>query len=71
MRKGATDNDVLARLAADPRLGLTAEQLDSLVAEPIAFTGAAVAQTQEVLRRVADVTARHPEAAAYAPAGIL
>ena len=28
MRKGAADNDVLARLAADPRLGLTAEQLD-------------------------------------------
>ena len=34
MRKGAADNDVLARLAADQRLGLTAEQLDSLVAEP-------------------------------------
>jgi adenylosuccinate lyase len=71
LRTGAADNDVLARLAADPRLGLTAEQLETLVAEPVSFTGAAVAQTREVVRRVAEVTARHPEAAAYVPAGIL
>jgi adenylosuccinate lyase len=71
MRQGAAVNDVLARLAADPRLGLTAEQLDSLVAEPIAFTGAAVAQTEEVVRRVTDVVAEHPEAAAYVPGAIL
>ena len=71
MRKGAAENDVLARLAADDRLGLTGDQLDSLVAEPITFTGAAVAQVQEVVRRVAEVTARHPEAAAYSPGAIL
>jgi len=71
MRKGAANNDVLARLAADPRLGLTAEQLVGLVAEPITFTGAAVAQTEAVVRRVAEVTARFPEAAAYAPGTIL
>jgi len=71
LRQGAAANDVLARLAADPRLGLTATQLDSLVAEPITFTGAAVAQTEEVVRRVAEVVSRHPEAAAYAPGTIL
>ncbi len=71
MRRGAADNDVLARLAADDRLGLTAEQLDILVAEPITFTGASVAQVQEVVLRVADVTARHPQAAAYSPGAIL
>ncbi|GAB3247739.1 adenylosuccinate lyase [Nocardioides dilutus] len=71
MRQGASDNDVLARLAADPRLGLTGPQLDSLVADPITFTGAAVAQTQEVVRRVAEVAARHPQAAAYSPGAIL
>ena len=71
MRKGAAGNDVLARLAADPRLGLTADQLAGLVAEPITFTGAAVAQTQAVVRRVAEVTARFPEAAAYVPGEIL
>ena len=41
------------------------------VAEPITFTGAAVAQTQAVCRRVAEVVARHPEAAAYSPGAIL
>jgi adenylosuccinate lyase len=71
MRRGQAENDVFARLAADQRLGLSADQLASLVAEPITFTGAAVAQVQTVVRRVAEVTARHPEAAAYAPGAIL
>src|SRR3954451_9370035 len=44
MRRGQVENDVLDRLAADPRLGLTSEQLGSLVADPITFTGAAVDQ---------------------------
>ena len=43
MRKGQAENDVFDRLAADERLGLTADQLATLVAEPITFTGAAVA----------------------------
>ncbi|MFJ9393041.1 adenylosuccinate lyase [Nocardioides sp. NPDC101246] len=71
MRKGQAENDVFAKLGADPRLGLTEEQITSLVAAPIEFTGAAVAQVQEVVRRVEAVTARHPEAAAYAPGEIL
>ena len=71
MRQGQAENDVFARLAADERLGLTAAQLDSLVADPITFTGAAVDQVQEVVRRVAEVAERHPEAAAYAPGAIL
>ena len=71
MRRGQAENDVFARLAADARLGLTAEQLESLVAEPIAFTGAAVSQVQSVVRRVADVAARYPEGAAYSPGAIL
>ncbi|HSE07650.1 MAG TPA: adenylosuccinate lyase [Nocardioidaceae bacterium] len=71
MRKGATENDVFERLAADERLGLSIEQLDSLVAEPITFTGAAVAQVQAVVRRVAEVTTRYPEAAVYSPGAIL
>ena len=71
MRQGQAENDVFARLAADPRLGLTAEQLDSLVAEPITFTGAARAQVEAVVRRVAELAARHPDAAAYSPGAIL
>ncbi|TYL45346.1 adenylosuccinate lyase [Nocardioides sp. BGMRC 2183] len=71
MRQGQAENDVFAKLAADDRLGLTPAQLQSLVAEPIAFTGAAVAQTQEVCRRVDTWAQRHPEAAGYAPGEIL
>jgi len=71
MRKGQADNDVFAKLAADPRLGLTAAQLEGLVAEPISFTGAAVAQVQAVVRAVEAVVARHPGAAAYTPGDIL
>lgn len=71
MRQGQTENDVFAQLAADERLGLTREQIDSLVAEPIDFTGAAVAQTQAVVRRIGEVVSRYPEAASYAPGEIL
>jgi len=71
MRRGQADNDVFARLAADPRLGLTEEQLAGLVAEPLTFTGAAVAQTRSVVARVEALAARHPDAAAYTPGAIL
>ncbi len=71
LRRGQAENDVFDRLAADPRLGLTRAQIDALVAEPITFTGAAVAQTQQVCRRIGAVTARHPDAAAYSPGSIL
>ena len=71
MRAGQVDNDVFDRLAADRRLGLDRAHIGALVSEPIAFTGAALAQTQEVCRRVAEVVARYPDAAAYTPGGIL
>jgi len=71
MRRGQADNDVFARLAADERLGLTADQLASLVADPIDFTGAAVDQVESVVHRIDDLVARHPDAAAYTPGAIL
>ncbi|MGA8256830.1 MAG: lyase family protein, partial [Nocardioides sp.] len=71
MRRGQAVNDVFARLAADERLGLTAAQLETLVADPITFTGAAVAQTRSVLARVATLAESHPQAAAYVPGAIL
>ncbi|MFY0406579.1 adenylosuccinate lyase [Solicola sp. PLA-1-18] len=69
--KGAADNDLLARLAADDRLGLTSADLAALVAEPLTFTGAAVSQVQQVVDRAAPVLAAHPRAAAYSPGDIL
>jgi adenylosuccinate lyase len=71
MRRGQAENDVFARLAADERLGLTADQLEWLVADPITFTGAAVAQVEGVVRRVAELAGRHPGAASYSPGAIL
>lgn len=71
MRQGRADNDLFDRLAADTRLGLTREQIAALVADPIEFTGAAVAQVQAVVRRIEEVAAGDPEAAAYQPGAIL
>jgi adenylosuccinate lyase len=71
MRQGRTDNDLLDRLADDPRLGLDRADITALVREPIKFTGAARSQTAAVVRRVEQVVARHPEAATYAPRSIL
>jgi adenylosuccinate lyase len=71
MRQGLERNDLYDRLAADPRLGLTREQIDALVAEPISFTGAAVDQVRGVVHRIEEVVKDDPEAAAYSPGGIL
>ncbi|MDQ6687938.1 MAG: adenylosuccinate lyase [Actinomycetota bacterium] len=71
MRQGRPDNDLFDRLAADPRLGLTREQIESLVAEPIAVIGAAVEQTRSVVRRIEAVVASDPQAAAYSPGAIV
>ncbi|MFD1824821.1 MULTISPECIES: adenylosuccinate lyase [Mumia] len=69
--KGSTENELFARLGADPRLGLTESDLGTLVAEPLTFTGAAVAQVGAVVAKVAAVVEQHPEAAAYSPGSIL
>ncbi len=69
--EGLAENDLLARLAADPRLGLDPGALDALLADPISFTGAAREQVARVGARVAALVERHPEAAAYAPGAIL
>ncbi len=71
MRRGQGENDVFARLGADPDLGLTPDQLASLVADPITFTGAARGQVEAVVARVARLVAVEPEAAAYTPGAIL
>lgn len=69
--QGAERNDLLDRLAADDRLPLDRAQLDALLADRLAFTGAAAAQVGDIVGRIEKITARHPEAAAYRPADIL
>jgi adenylosuccinate lyase len=64
---GRGENDLVARLAADSRLGLTREELDGLVSEPLALTGAAQNQVSAIAARVAELAALYPEAATYVP----
>jgi len=72
MRAEATEgNDLLDRLAADPRLGLDADALARVLADPIEFTGAARAQTRAFVARVEALAAADPAAAAYVPGSIL
>jgi adenylosuccinate lyase len=67
--KGQVENDLLARLAADERLGNP--NLEGLLADPLAFTGAATAQVAEIVRRAARIVDASPAAAAYTPGATL
>jgi adenylosuccinate lyase len=69
--KGTDGNDLFDRLAADSRLGLSADALGALLAEPLSFTGAAREQVAAVVRAVDRVVASEPDAAGYRPEPIL
>ena len=69
--KGTARNDLLERLGADSRLGLSEGDISSQVADPLTFTGAAVSQVGDVVARIEELAKRYPEAAAYAPGAIL
>ncbi|WP_328990229.1 adenylosuccinate lyase [Kribbella sp. NBC_01245] len=71
LRQGSDENDLFRRLGEDGGLGLTEQQIVDIVGEPLSFTGAAVAQVNEVVRRVDQLAKRYPEAAAYNPGDIL
>ena len=69
--QGTTDNDLMARLAADPRVPMDRAALDGLLGEPLGFVGAAPRQVQAFEAAVGALVARHPTAAAYRPGTIL
>ncbi|HJV08181.1 MAG TPA: adenylosuccinate lyase [Acidimicrobiales bacterium] len=69
--KGAGDDDLLERLAADDRLHLTKDDLAATVAEPITFTGAAAQQVGAFVEEVESLALSFPEAATYQPGPIL
>lgn len=71
MRQEGADNDLLDRLAADPRLPLDRAGLDAALADRSVFTGAAAAQVEAVVAEVAALVARYPLAASYTPSPIL
>ncbi len=69
--KGQEKNDLFARLAGDPRLGLTADEIATLVARPSDFIGVATDQAQAFVTRVEALVELFPEAARYAPSRLL
>lgn len=71
MRENGGEQDLIERLAADDRLPMTAEDLAAALADRHVFVGAAASQVDRVLARVAELVARHPEAADYSPGEIL
>lgn len=71
MRENGGGQDLIERLAADPRLPMSKEDLDAALADRHAFVGAAESQVDRVLARIQDKVDEHPEAAAYTPGDIL
>ena len=70
-RTGRKDNDLLDRLAADPRLGMSRAQLSQAAANPLELTGSAAAQVHALVERVRELAVAHPEGASYAPGEVL
>jgi adenylosuccinate lyase len=68
---GEAGNDLFDRLAGDTRLRLSRAEIADLVADPAAFVGAAHAQVEAVVNRVAAVVELFPDAGAYQPRPLL
>ena len=68
---GRGDNDLLDRLAADERLGVSRADLDVAIARPLDLAGTAGQQVAVLTARLAELAAAHPEAAAYRPGLVL
>lgn len=71
MRENGGGQDLIERLAADPRLPMSKEDLDAALADRHAFVGAAESQVDRVLARIQAKVDEHPEAATYTPGDIL
>jgi adenylosuccinate lyase len=69
--EGAEGNDLLDRLAADPRLGLAPDELAGVLASPLDFVGVAPRQVERFVATVEALVAADPTAAGYRPGDIL
>ncbi|MGB0745207.1 MAG: adenylosuccinate lyase, partial [Opitutales bacterium] len=64
-------NDLVGRLAADERLGLSAEKLAEVVADAQALTGMASSQVNQFCEAVREEVESFPAASSYTPSSIL
>ncbi len=72
LRQGSVrENDLIDRLANDPRLGLSRETLAAILAGGDREAGAAREHTAAFAAAVRQLEAAHPQAAAYTPGAIL
>lgn len=69
--EGAQENDLLDRLAADPRLGLAPAELEGILAAPIDFVGRAPDQVETFVASISALVSADPVAAGYRPGDIL
>ena len=68
---GKRENDLLDRFAADPRLGLNRQELDTVLANPLELAGTALSQIRTLVAEVETIANAHPQAAGYSPGEIL
>ncbi|MGA0368487.1 MAG: adenylosuccinate lyase [Kiritimatiellia bacterium] len=72
LRKGVIqENNLVERLAADGRLGLSLEEIQEVFRHADRLTGAAQKQISFLQTQAGNWSRNHPEAAAYHPANIL
>lgn len=64
-------DDLLGRIAADERLGLSVDDVAAVVSDPASFTGLANRHVDEFIAAAAPLLAAYPEAAAYNPSPAL
>jgi adenylosuccinate lyase len=67
MRDGREHNDLLQRLAADPRLGLAPAELAGAMESPLEFVGTAPEQVKAFVASVEPIVAKYAVAAKYQP----
>jgi adenylosuccinate lyase len=68
---GRGENDLLDRLAADSRLGVSRAELDAALADPVELAGTAGAQITALIGQIEAIAAVHPEAATYRPGTVV
>jgi adenylosuccinate lyase len=68
---GGAENDLLDRLATDPRLGVARSELAAAIANPMELAGTAGQQVLVLAAEIESIANANPEAAGYRPGPLL